>query len=174
MAELRIALGAVADVASGSEVADHFKNLQGHIDNKFRHETEKNPIRRTLTAATTLTFSGSGQSSSFPLVPDRPSMGRVWSLTRLTIIGADDHTAVTGLVVALYAGDAQNSTLGECLIPGQTVPYFQPFNKDNIWIHDSESLYVNVTSTASVTSQQIVVSASVSEYVDHAREANYV
>lgn len=171
--EVRFALGAVADLASSDELKSSIDGLQGHMDNRFRELTKEHAIRRTIQGSDVLTLS-SGQTQVTEFNPGRPALGRVWSITRLTLLGADDHSSVANLSAALYIGDPANPHLGTCIIPNLSVTSFQTFNKENLWVHDTESLFINWTASGVLTGQQVVISATVSDSVDSSKTSQFV
>lgn len=172
MAEFRLALGGTVDVATTEEMNDAITGLQGHIDNKLAKLKSDRWTWRTIQGSGASAFS-SGGSIQIPLTPDRPATGKVWSLRRITVLGNDDHSTVTSLTAALYSGDMYNVNLAQCIIPGQTMPYFQTFGNNSVPILSTDSLFVNIEATASVTYQQFVISASVQEWDDPAIEVQY-
>lgn len=173
MAEVRFALGAVADLATSDEVKHCVDGLQGHMDKRFRELTKQEGIRRTIQGSDILTLS-SGQTQVTTFNPGGPALGRVWSITRLTLLGGDDHSSVANLTAALYIGDPANPHLGTCVIPNLSVTTFLTFNRENLWVHDTEAMFINWTASGTLTGQQVVISATVSDSVDSAKTAQYV
>lgn len=76
-----------------------------------------------------------------------PSAGRVWNVMSLAVVGNDDHTAVAGSTVALYAGDPTSPSLGQLIMPataGTVLPFFEDIGTNVIWIESMAELFVIV------------------------------
>lgn len=166
MGDFRLALGGSISVCTPEEMDDKLAGLQGNILRRFQSSGER-PIRRKTSGS----FSGQIKNGNNQvIVPgiSKPGMGRIWAVTRITIIGNDDHTAVTNCAVAAYVGDAATPMQGSVLIPGINVPYFNSFNTKSIWVDDSEEIFfIAYALGADLNSQNIVVNLEVSEFFDH-------
>lgn len=174
MAEFRLALGGVVDVATPAEIDSAITGLQGHVDQQF--ETLKRGgskfTWRTISAAVSSPFSIGG-SLQLTMVPASPAVGKVWSVRRVTITGGDDHSTVAGITAALYAGDPYNLLLTQCIIPGQILPYFNTFGTGSMPVHDTEQLFFNVVSSATIAFQEIAASITVIEWDESQVEKQY-
>lgn len=165
MAEFRVALGATMDVASSCELDEAITGIHGKLD-KLGRQNRSLPIRRPISASQQLVFAGATDAPiSIPLVPSGPALGRVWSVASITILGADDGTAVTGVKAAVYIGDSSNPILGDCVIPQQAIPFFDTFSYPDIWVQDQRDLFVRFTPSGAVTTN-VVINAWVMEFVD--------
>lgn len=175
MGEFKVAIGAKFDVATEQEVAKHCLNLQGHFDKKLSEMRSRvAPIRRTIAASVVIPTIPTGATFVLPFVPERPSLGRTWNLTRFTVTGGDDNTSIPNYKAALYVGDTQAPNLTQVIIPGVAFPYFTTFNLANVWVHDTESIFVNFTCTNSLAPQTVVISASLNEYEGVVAEAGMI
>lgn len=170
MAEFKVALGGVFDVASGEELRDSITGLQGHIDRQLS-AGKMQPIRKPLSQSTNLTLA-SGATQTLAL--GKPPMGKVWSVASVTILGADDGTSVANLKASVYVGDEIAVSLSQCVIPQQSIPFFDTFGYPDIWVHDQNKLYVNFTATGAVAGQVVVGNAWIMEYDDCAVEAQRI
>lgn len=162
MAEFRLQLGGVVDVASKQELDDAVTGLQGHIDSRFARQGCKF-VWRTLTASSFQSFNG----GTFQLVlePQKPAMGKVWSARRLVVTGADDNATVANLKAAFYVGDPFNFTLGQLISPAVAIPSVQFFSTRAVPIKDTEVAFVNfVNSGGAVNFQTIQASLLVEEW----------
>lgn len=160
MAEARFALGAVVDVASGAEVNEGFKSLRGDLAGMGKPKRIMRPLSRALGG---LSLS-SGQSTH--LFMGRPAAGRVWVVTRVTVLGNTDHDTSTNVVAALYVGDDQSISLGQCVLDAQPIPFTSTQN-EHAWVcSDKESVYLNITATGSNTLTQVVSNVLAWEYRD--------
>lgn len=175
MAEIKLQIGAVADIATSSEVKDACDNLQGHIDKKFDMRRALAPIHRVLVGSTTLPAMVAGNTQVIEFAPGRPSSGRTWAITRVTFTGADDHTAVANVLAAVYTGDPANPYLGGLILPGQAVPSVFTFNKDTVWVHETEAVFVQVSATGNVSAgTAVTINCSMLEYPISSREAGII
>lgn len=100
-------------------------------------------------------------------------MGRTWALTRLTLVGNDDHSSAANLVAALYAGDPATPMLGDVVIPNLAIPYWSGFNNRTIWVDDSQEMFLVLTATGAVTNQNVVANVSVSEFWNQTIDQQY-
>jgi hypothetical protein len=173
MGEFRLALGGTIDVATPAELDDAVTGLQGHIDKKFASQKSGKFIWRDLSASISSPFSGGG-SIQLPLVPSRPATGKVWSVRRFTLLGNDDHTTVSNITGALYAGDPANFNLTQCIIPGQIIPYFNTFGTGSMPLKNTADLFVNFVASGTVAFQTLVASVTVIEWDDNAIEMQHV
>lgn len=172
MGEFRVALGASFDVCTPQELDDKLAGLQGHIDRRFQATAER-PIRRTTSGS----YSGvwtNGVAVPISLGISKPGMGRIWSITRITIAANDDHSTLANATISAYVGDAATPMLGSLLIPGVTIPYFNTFNTKAVWVDDSAELFFMLNPTATVvTPQTVVVNVEVSEFFDMTVDQQY-
>lgn len=165
MAEFRVALGATMDVVSPGELNDAIAGLQGHMD-RNRPRDRALPLRRPITASQQLVFAGATDPPiSIPLVPSGPALGRIWSVASITILGADDGTAVSNLKAAVYIGDSSNPILGDCVIPQQSIPFFDTFSYPDIWVQDQRDLFVRFVPSGAVTTN-VIINAWVMDFTD--------
>jgi hypothetical protein len=160
MAEARIALGAELDIASGNELDEHFKSLRADIAAGGKPKK----IFRPLAKAATFSAAAAGELGILAL--GHPSAGRIWVVTRLCVMGADDATTVANVTAGLYVGDTTAPALTQCVLTGESVPFTSTQNEHAWIVHDREELYVRFAASAAVASQQIVVTAQAWEYRD--------
>jgi len=174
MAEFRLALGTVVDVATSDEVQKALDTavtgLQGHIDSRMM--VGKHPIRRVLAASTTLNLA-SGATFQLTLEPQKPAMGRMWSARRLTVTGGSDNATVTNLTAAFYVGDPVNFTLGQLVAPGIAMPFANFFSSRSVPIRDQEAAFINFTASGVITAQQVQATLLVEEWDDRAAERQH-
>lgn len=173
MAEVHFALGADIDVTSSTELSDAVSGLKSHMDGKFRPSPL--PIYRSLGAAGTFPASVGAANSLLQVSLGSPSAGRIWRVTRVLVLGADDHTTAAGIVGSIYVGDPANPFMMQAITEGRVLPFTQANNDEFVWVHSSEALFVNFSATAAVASAQTVaVTATAIEYVACASEAQTI
>lgn len=161
MAKFRMALGADFEAVTESEMKSAFGAFGGDL----RKALSKPPrILRPLTRAVSVPALTSG--ATVPLVVGRPDSGRTWVVTRVTVLGADDHTTVANLTAALYIGDPANISLGQCVMPGQAIPFISTQNEHAFTVHDREDLFLNLSASGAVTATNVVATIQAYEYRD--------
>jgi hypothetical protein len=174
MAEVRMQLGATADLVTTDEMSDALDSvvtgLQGHIDNRLGSQPKKTIRTLACSDFVTLTNGGSKQTA---LVPASPSVGKVWVVKRVTVTGGDDHSAVANMVAAVYAGDPYNFTLSQLVQPGIAVPYVDTWSTDSFVVHSSEQLFVNWIGTGNVNFQTVSANMQVQEWNEKEYESRY-
>lgn len=135
-------------------------------------ETEISQLRDKLKLASfapipsALTASGVSSAAGLALIKvGRPAHGRLWSVTRIIVCGADDQTVLAGSKVAVYVGSAVSPNLSDVLDPAtaaDTVPYVQYWNKEQVFVTDNDDLFVIVYGAGAA--QSLVVNATVIDY----------
>lgn len=160
MADARIVLGAELDIASGSEVESGFAALRADMKSNGKPKRIMRPISQSVSG---LALSN-GQT--VPLTLGSPSSGRVWVLTRVTVLGDDDHTLKTNVVAAVYIGDEANVGLAQCVRHGTAVPFTTTENEHGYVVHDRERLFINITATADGVVGMVAANVLVWEYRD--------
>jgi len=160
VADARIVLGAELDIASGSEVESGFAALRADM----KGSSKPKRIMRPLSQAVSGLALSNGQTAQ--LILGSPSAGRVWVLTRVTVLGDDDHTLKTNVVAAVYIGDDANVGLTQCVRHGTPVPFTTTENEHGYVVHDRERLFLNVTATADGVTGMVSANCLVWEYRD--------
>jgi hypothetical protein len=161
VAKVRIALGGEFDAVTSDE---HKSGLSALRDELLAGSQTQKRIMRPLSQSLTSPPTVQGQTAQ--IVLGRPAAGRVWVLTRLTVMGADDFTAATNLVASLYVGDDSNIGLSQCVRTATVFPFTTTENERAYVIHDRETLFVNITATGAATITQVVVNGLAWEYKD--------
>jgi hypothetical protein len=163
MAKAKIVLGGEIDVATGDELSSGLDSLRGDMRSTLaKPKRIMRPLSASLTGAQVPTVLGANAQ----LVIGRPAAGRVWVVTRLTVIGSDDSTALTNLVGSLYIGDDSNVGLSQCVRHGTAMPFTTTENENAYVVHDRETLFLNITGTGAVTATQVVANVLAWEYRD--------
>lgn len=163
MANAKIVLGGEIDIASGNEMQSGFDALRSDLKSAT---VKARRILRPLTRAVTLPALTQGQSAQ--LIVGRPDSGRTWVITRVTVLGADDHTALPNWYAAVYIGDPANVGLGQCVAPAAQVPFISTQNEHAWTVHDREDLFLNITAIGQdqAAGQVIVTTIQAYEYRD--------
>lgn len=138
--EVKLAMGAAVDIASGKELTDGLDSLGERI------------LGGSQRPYPTLTYRPKADvmPTAGPLTLDlgKPPVGRMWNIMGVTTYGVDDATTTANAKVALYCGDSANVTLFQLKIPALVVPSFLSITKGVLWCLDSESLFASVTGAA--------------------------
>lgn len=162
MAKFRVALGAEIDAVTSDEMSNGLDVLRGDMRKAF---AKPRKIMRPLSQATSVLPGTGGETVT--LVIGRPAAGRIWVVTRVTVLGDDDNTTAANLVAAVYVGDDSNPGLTQCVLHGQAIPFTSTQNEHAWVVHDRETLFIQVTATADiVAAEQIVANALAWEYRD--------
>lgn len=124
------------------------------------------PIFSTRSAAGTAPASGPAI-----LVLGHAGAGRKWNLLGWTIVGADDHTTLSGVTAGLYVGDSFDSysglpPLSQLRDPANAVPSFQTYPKGSQWAASSEDVFVVVNGATS--GQALVANVQVADFPESA------
>jgi hypothetical protein len=141
-------LGAKFDFVTTGELDDRFDALRKDL----KHKPEK-PFYNSGIAA------GLIPVGNAPLMLDcgSPNTGRIWNVTGLTLLGADDSTVLANAKAALYFGDTDTPSISTCKVPGQAIPSFSTFSDKVLWCHSTANAVVVVTGTATALSQVIAM-----------------
>jgi hypothetical protein len=161
VANVRFSLGAEADICTTDEMHEGISSLRGDL-----REIGAKPKRilRPLSRAVTGLSLANGQSAH--LFVGRPAAGRVWIVTRLTMLTTNDFDNGTNVVAAMYIGDDQAVALTQCVLNAQAIPFTSTQN-EHAWIcSDKESVFINITATGANTVTQVVGNVLVWEYRD--------
>jgi hypothetical protein len=147
MAEIRLTMGGLVDVASGDEVRtavdSGVERILGRLPDKDRG------IRRRIPASDSANATG-----TFVLDFGAPGTGWLWWVQEVVVTGADDRTALANSVAALYCGSPPTHrtpttidaapNLGTLIRPGQALPALFPFSGEAFPIHERENLFAVV------------------------------
>jgi hypothetical protein len=162
VANARIALGAELDIASGDELKSGLAAVRADMKGLSNNKPKR--IMRPLSQA----ISGLAMNSGdvVQLVIGRPSAGRVWVLTRITVLGDDDHSVKANALAAVYIGDDSNVGLTQCVRYGTAIPFTTTENEHGYVVHDRETLFLNITATAGGIVGMVSANVLVWEYRD--------
>lgn len=144
--EVSFDLGAKFDLATTGELDERFGELKGIMGRKALK-----PFYNSGIAA------GVIPTGNTPLQLDcgSPNTGRIWNITGVTLLGADDNTVLANAKAALYFGDSDTPALFSCKVPGLVIPTFQSFSDKVLWCHSTANAVIVVTGTATVGSSVI-------------------
>lgn len=156
--EVSFDLGAKFDLVSTGELDDRFDELGKRLSRK--------PLRPFFNSGIA---AGVIPTANAPLMLDcgSPNTGRIWNVTGITLLGADDNTVLVNAKAALYFGDTDTPALFSCKVPGLVIPSFATFSDKVLWCHSTANAVVVITGTATVGAQ---VQAQV-HYTDWPEEA---
>lgn len=170
MAKFRIALGGEIDAVTGDEFSSGLDALRREL----APSPKAKPIFRPLSNAFTVPVMADGDQFAVNL--GTPASGRVWKITRLTVIGNDDHSTVANLSASLYIGQGGGPVIGDevmqgqCVLHGQAIPFTSTQN-EHAWIaHDRDQVTVLLRAFGAVTSTNIFMSGQAWEYRDRDTE----
>lgn len=163
MANARIVLGGEIDVCTTDEMHSGMKGLGKEIVGGLAHQK---PIMRPLSQS--VNIGNMNQFDARILTVGSPAAGRIWKVTRITVLGNGDTSVLTNVSGALYIGDDQNAALMQCVQHGQQIPFTTIENEQAFVVHSRENLFVNIFASAAATAVQVTVNALAWEYPDSA------
>jgi len=146
--EVAFDLGAKFDLVTTGELDERFDDLKSSIRHKPLRPFYNSGIAAGLIPA------GNGPVS---LDCGSPNTGRIWNVTGITLLGADDSTVLANAKAALYFGDSDTPMLSSCKVPALTIPTFSTFSDKVLWCHSTANAVVVVTGTATPGSQVIAM-----------------
>lgn len=91
-----------------------------------------------------------------------PPTGKIWNLLTVTMLGADDHTSVTGTAAVYVDCDYNNLSTSMCRIPNLVIPSFTSISKGTLWAHSQGDVAVNFAGVAG--GQEVVAVVTLAEY----------
>lgn len=153
MAELRIALGATADVLSSKEMDDRITGLQGHLDKRFetlRKSDGIRPIRRKLVASQTVSNTIGSQAISQLIFHETPSVSRLWVIRSFAVFNASTPltSEQAGTNCFLAVGNAASPSPAD--LTGDTwtgIPHANTYNSSSIRVNAGENAYVVINAS---------------------------
>lgn len=149
MAEFRLALGAVADVASSQEVADCVSGLQGHIDRKFNSLGKvQKPFRRKLVASGAVSVPFGGANALILPFGDSPAIERTWVVRSLVVFDSANPFATQSKTGYLAVGNASAPSVSDFIGDRFTaIPFADTYNTSSVMVKPNETVYVVFDST---------------------------
>lgn len=168
MADFRISLGGTISAATTDEV----DGLLGkHFDANKPPRSVK-PIMRPLTGSVAGGAFTTGATVQIKL--GRPASGRIWVVTRITVLGEDDVTTHTNMLASVFVGNEQTLDLGQCVRSGVSIPWTTTENERAYPVHDREDLVVKFTAVGATTVPNFVVNGMAWDYPDWAIDAQAI
>jgi hypothetical protein len=173
MAELRIALGATADVVSSQEMQSHISGLQGHMDRTFNSLVAKKPIRRKLVAGNAVVSATIGaQTVGLLAFGDGPSIDRVWVVRSLAVFDGLNPLTTQTKNGSLCVGNASAPSVTDFVgVTWTALPFADTLNSSAVRVKANESVYVVLDSTVT---GDITATMEVDEWVDSAYETQRI
>lgn len=170
MADFRIALGGTISACTEDELKGHLGSLKGELLEANRHPK---PIYRPL--ANYANYGNMNQFDAHILELGTPASGRIWRVTRVTVLGNGDTATLTNVFGALYIGDPQNAALPQCVQNGTQIPFTTIENESAFIVHDRETLFLNVIAQGGASSGvTVTANAIVWEYPESAFDAQAI
>lgn len=171
MAELKLVLGAVADVVTTGEMKDGFTGLQGHIDKRFQANAAQCPIRRKLFASGASSVLIGTQTVSTVVCAETPNVGRYWVVRSISTFNA--ATPLT----AEYAANIAFLAVGNAAAPstsdltGDTwsgIPHANTYNSTSVRVTPNQNIYMVLNATIT---DDVALVVEIDEYMDTAFNA---
>ncbi len=155
MAELKMALGAVADIASGKEVADGVNKILDNLNGKKAYPKYFKRVAPGTSAA----------SGDLLLDLGGPGVGESWDVRAIVVIKTDPWTAgganekagvYIGQGFASFAANAGTAPIAELEDAGQSLPYTQHYVRGQLYVVYPNHIYVVVHSPAATTAYDAI------------------
>lgn len=152
--------GVEADLATSDELNRGFGKMFGAI----KSSEDGNQFHPTGSFS-----QGVGATGNYFIDLGGPTSGWIWYLNEVVVIGADDHTAITGATFAVYSGSPPEGAsasgtyfnpapLGGITRPGITgVPGFVTWGRRSYRVRENEHLSVVVYSPTTAITNLVVV-----------------
>ena len=104
----------------------------------------------------------------------RPPAGKIWNILFVSTTGADDHTSLPNVSVAIYVdSDDVGLSLGLCRIPGLVVPQFLAISKGTLWAHSTGSILANFSGSGLTAGVNVTCTMTVAEWDVHDQVKRY-
>jgi hypothetical protein len=163
VADFRIALGGTISAATTDEMHSALSELRHGIRKDSR---VPKPLYRQLPAA--ITIGSMNQFDAKVLDLGSPTSGRIWRVTRVTVLGNGDTSQLTNVSAAIYIGDPTNASQLQCVQHGQQIPYTTIENDGAFIVHSKDHLFLNIVATGSATGVSVSANAVAWEYEESA------
>lgn len=134
--------------------AEHIERQQG----KLVDAIQPVPLWKSLGVANVPTAATTTQL----MVLGGPASGRMWFIHRVGILGGDNHTAVAGAVVEIYAGPGQEADATALLYTGLSVPSLIVEGRNHNPVQYGERLYALIYNPPA--NQQFQFVAGIEDY----------
>lgn len=166
MADFRIALGGTISACTEDELKSHL----GSMESRLRESAKPyQPLYRQLPQAITI-----GNMNTFDakiLDLGSPNSGRIWKVTRVTVLGVGDTAQLTNVAAAIYVGDPTNANQLQCVQHGQQIPFTTIENESAFIVHSKDHLFLNIVATGAATGVSVTANAVAWEYPENSFSA---
>lgn len=159
MADFRIALGGTISACTTDEMHSALGGLKSELVAGMQRPA---PLFRQLPGA--VSIGNMNQFDARVLDLGSPNSGRIWRMTRITVLGNGDTATLTNVSAALYIGDPTNASQLQCVQHGQQIPFTTIENEHAFIIHSKDHLFLNIVATGSATGVSVSANAICWEY----------
>lgn len=154
--DVKLALGAEVDIASGKEI----DSLRDDVSSMFDRARPVRPMYMTQVGSRAISdpFSGTVDVGM-------PPAGRIWNVLGYAIVGDTDATGASAGTAALYIGDLPTTgipTLAQVKSFAPDVPYGATFGENVMWCPAPQHVFFNLSAVAGLT--QFVANVFIAEY----------
>lgn len=119
-------------------------------------------ILRTFSKSLTHTFAHQNEHKILEICT--PPVARKYIVTRVTVLGADDNSQ-SGLIAAVYIGDAEKANPLQVVQHALTIPYTTTVNEKAFIVSPNETLFVYIEDpVGNLGTLSVVANAQVSDY----------
>lgn len=154
--DVKLALGAEVDIASGKEL----DSLRDDVSSMFDRAKPVRPMYFTQVGSGVIAdpFSGTVDVGA-------PPAGRIWNVLGYAILGDSDADTSTAGTFTLYIGDRPTTgvpTLAQAKAFAPSVPYGDTFGENVMWCSAPQRVFFNLSAVTGLT--QFVANVFVAEY----------
>lgn len=154
--DVKLALGAEVDIASGKEI----DGLRDDVATMFDRAKPVRPMYMTQVGSKSISdpFTGFVDVGS-------PPAGRIWNVLGYAIVGNSDSTLSSAGRATLYIGDLPTSgvpTLAQAKAFAASVPFGDTFGENVMWCSSPQHVFFNVSAIAGLS--QFVANVFIAEY----------
>ena len=137
------------------------------MENRLREYAKPyQPLYRQLPQA--ITIGNMNQFDARIMDLGSPNSGRIWKVTRMTVLGNGDTATLTNVFGAIYVGDPTNANQLQCVQHGQQIPFTTIENESAFIVHSKDHLLLNIVAAGgSATNVNVTANAIAWEYPEN-------
>lgn len=154
--DVKLALGAEVDIASGKEL----DGLRDDIGGMFDKHRPVRPMYMTQVGSRAITDPFTGI-----IDVGMPPAGRIWNVLGYAIVGNSDASPASAGTAALYIGDLPTTgvpTLAQVKSFASAVPFGATFGENVMWCPAPQHVFFSLAAVAGLT--QFVANVFIAEY----------
>lgn len=143
-----------------ASLSDKVNKIHDHV----KHGGKPKPVRKPVGGSINIP---AGFTSPVLLTTEQfPTVGRVWNILKVSIFGADPHTAIANVTADIYAGtnpDPSSPALTEAIL-SLGIPSIQYFPKEVEWCYPGQQPFALLSGSGLVAGQNYSLVLRVAEF----------